>query len=157
MLSLTILYFKGNESIGERSTCIVAGFVYFLVAMIVLIIPESILDVGLNTAFELFNQSASQFLINQGISSHGPASKIVIYFFLAFFCGGILGSLFTFPGLRVAKMHMDSLKYCKDKKFLKILLNINFALPFILVLLWIKPISRDYLTLRKFYGMSDAL
>jgi ABC-type methionine transport system permease subunit len=124
--------------------------------MVVLIIPESTLDVGLNTAFEHFNQSASQFLVKQGISSQGPASKIVIFFFLALFCG-ILGSLFTFPGLRVAKMHMDSLKYCKDRKFLKVLLNINFALPFILVLLWIKPISRDYLTARQFNGLNQSM
>ncbi len=124
--------------------------------MIVLIIPESTLDVGLNTAFNHFNQSASLFLMKQGISSEGPASKIVILFFLAVFCG-ILGSLFTFPGLRVSKMHSDSLKYCKDRPVLKILLNINFALPFILVLLWIKPVTRDYLTSRHFYGMSEPM
>jgi len=39
----------------------------------------------------------------------GPASKIVLKFFLAIWCG-LLGSLFTFPGLRVSKMHWDMLK-----------------------------------------------
>lgn len=34
---------------------------------------------------------------------------------------------------------------------LKLLLNINFALPFLLVLLWIKPVGRDLLT-GSFFG-----
>lgn len=57
----------------------------------------------------------------------------------------------------MAKMHFDSLRYCKDKKMLKLLLNINFALPFVLVLLWIKPVSRDYLTTRVFSGMDTPI
>lgn len=70
---------------------------------------------------------------------------------------GVLGSLFTFPGLRMAKMHWDSLRYCRENKFLQILLNISFVLPFILVILWIRPISRDYLTVRIFQGMDKPL
>jgi ABC-type methionine transport system permease subunit len=69
----------------------------------------------------------------------------------------LTGAIFTFPGLRMAKMHFDSLRYCKDRKLLKLLLNINFALPFLLVLLWIKPICRDYLTGRIFSGMNEPL
>lgn len=150
---MTIQYFKSDESIGERSTCIVTGLVYLLIAMIIVILPERILEVGLNTAYEKFNEGASKFLAEQGISNSGPASKVVLLFFIAVFCG-ILGAIFTFPGLRMAKMHFDSLRYCKDRKLLKLLLNINFALPFVLVLLWIKPISRDYLTDRVFSGMN---
>lgn len=54
-------------------------------------------------------------------------------------------------------MHFDSLRYCKEKRMLRLLLNINFALPFVLVLLWIKPISRDYLTTRIFSGMDTPI
>lgn len=156
LASLTVQYFKSDESIGERSTCIVTGLVYLLIAMIIVILPERILEVGLNTAYEKFNEGASKFLAEQGISNSGPASKVVLLFFIACFCG-ILGAIFTFPGLRMAKMHFDSLRYCKDRKMLKLLLNINFALPFVLVLLWIKPIARDYLTDRVFSGMSGPV
>lgn len=156
LASLTIQYFKSDESIGERSTCIVTGLVYLLIAMIAVILPERILEVGLNTAYDKFNEGAARFLSDQGINNSGPASKIVLLFFIAVFCG-IIGAIFTFPGLRMAKMHFDSLKYCKDKKILKLLLNINFAMPFMLVLMWIKPISRDYLTGRVFSGMSQPL
>lgn len=86
----------------------------------------------------------------------GPASKIVVKFFLAMGCG-LLGSLFTFPGLRMAKMHWDSLKYCRGNRLLQVLLNLSFVLPFILVILWIRPISRDYLTVRVFQGMQQPL
>lgn len=68
-----------------------------------------------------------------------------------------MGAIFTFPGLRMARMHWDSLKYCKDNKMMQLLLNISFALPFILVLLWVKPLSKDYLTGRVFGNMKEPL
>ncbi|EDW70873.2 transmembrane protein 161B [Drosophila virilis] len=154
--SLTVLYFQSEESIGERSMVIVACLVYLLIAMIVLIIDERILETGLEDAYTSFNASASKFLTEQGLPSSGPASKIVVKFFLALSCG-VLGSLFTFPGLRMAKMHWDSLKYCRGNRLLQVLLNVSFVLPFILVILWIRPISRDYLTVRVFQGMQQPL
>ncbi|XP_064545240.1 transmembrane protein 161B [Drosophila montana] len=154
--SLTVLYFQSEESIGERSMVIVACLVYLLIAMIVLIIDERILETGLEDAYTSFNASASKFLTEQGLPSSGPASKIVVKFFLALSCG-VLGSLFTFPGLRMAKMHWDSLKYCRGNRMLQVVLNVSFVLPFILVILWIRPISRDYLTVRVFQGMQQPL
>lgn len=67
--SLTVLYFKSDESIGERSMVIVACLVYILIAMIVLIIDESILETGLEEAYRSFNSSATQFLHQQGLRS----------------------------------------------------------------------------------------
>ncbi|XP_037951174.1 transmembrane protein 161B-like, partial [Teleopsis dalmanni] len=154
--ALTVLYFHSEESIGERSMVIVACLVYLLIAMMVLIVDESILETGLENAYNSFNNSASKFLTEQGLPSSGPASKIVVKFFIALGCG-ILGSLFTFPGLRMAKMHWDSLKYYGNNKLMQIILNISFILPFILVILWIRPISRDYLTVRIFEGMDAPL
>lgn len=48
----------------------------------------------------------------------GPASKLMFKLCLALWCG-IIGSFFTFPGLRFAKMHKDALKYCAERTFLK--------------------------------------
>ncbi|XP_020288967.1 transmembrane protein 161B isoform X2 [Pseudomyrmex gracilis] len=156
LFSLWIQYFKGEESIGERSTCIVTGFAYLLIAMMVLIIDENKLEIGLEKAYTSFNHSASQFLDTQGLSSTGPASKIVVKFFLAIWCG-LLGSLFTFPGLRISKMHYDALRYYKDNKLLLLLANISYVSPLLLVSLWITPLTRDYLTVRIFSGMSSPL
>ncbi|XP_055606539.1 transmembrane protein 161B [Uranotaenia lowii] len=156
LASLTIQYFQSEESIGERSTCIVTGLVYLLIAMMILIVPETTLEVGLDRAYTSFNESASNFLEAQGLNSSGPASNIVVKFFIAVSCG-ILGALFTFPGLRMARMHWDSLKFCQDRVWLKFILNLSFAMPFLLVLLWIKPLTRDYLTVRVFSGMSAPI
>lgn len=81
---------------------------------------------------------------------------IIVKFFLAVWCG-FLGSLFTFPGLRMAKMHWDALRYNGDRKVLVFLANVSYASPLLLVSLWIKPISRDYLTARIFAGMDAPL
>ncbi|KAB0802240.1 hypothetical protein PPYR_04723 [Photinus pyralis] len=156
LISLTTQYFKGEESVGERSTCIVTGFVYFLISMLVLIVDENVLEVGLDVAYANFNASTSAFLTKQGLQSSGLLSKIVFKFFIAVFCG-FLGALFTFPGLRIAKMHWDLLKYFKEKRIKQLLLNLSFVLPFILVILWIKPVSRNYLTVRKFSSFSEPL
>ncbi|XP_066595632.1 transmembrane protein 161B [Prorops nasuta] len=156
LLSLWVQYFKGEESVGERSTCIVTGFAYLLIAMMILIVDENTLEIGLDKAYISFNQSASIFLDNQGLSSTGPASKIVIKFFIAIWCG-LLGSLFTFPGLRMSKMHWDALQYYRNNKLLLLLANISYASPLFLVCLWIKPISREYLTVRIFSGMNGPL
>ncbi|KAK9881000.1 hypothetical protein WA026_014343 [Henosepilachna vigintioctopunctata] len=156
LLSLTVQYFKGEESVGERSTCIVMGFTYLLISMIILIIDEKTLELGLEQAYSSFNETASVFLEIQGLSSTGPASKIVLKFFLALWCG-ILGAVLTFPGLRIARMHWDLLKYFRENRAIQILLNLSFAMPFLLVILWIKPVARDYLTVRIFSGRDKPL
>ncbi|KAH1019227.1 hypothetical protein HUJ04_009075 [Dendroctonus ponderosae] len=154
--SLTVQYFRGEESVGERSTCIVMAFIYLLVAMMVLIIDENTLELGLESAYSTFNTSASAFLNRQGLSSSGPASKIVIKFFIAIWCS-ILGAIVTFPGMRIARMHWDLLRYFRENRVKQLLLNIAFALPFLLVILWVKPITKDYLTVRIFAGRTEPI
>ncbi|XP_028169741.1 transmembrane protein 161B [Ostrinia furnacalis] len=156
LLSLTKQYFTSEESIGERSTCIVAFCVFLLIAMIVLIIDDSNLEVGVDPAYDSFFENASKFLENQGLSSVGPASKLIIKLSLAVWAA-IVGTLFTFPGLRVARMHWDSLRYYGDSKVKALLLNINFAMPFVLTLLWIRPVTKYYLTVRIFSGMEKPI
>ncbi|XP_069703419.1 transmembrane protein 161B [Periplaneta americana] len=156
LLSLTLQYFQSQESVGERSTVIVTAFAYLLVAMMVLIVDERNLELGLNKAYTSFNESAAAFLETQGLDSSGPASKLVLKFFLALWCA-LVGALFTFPGLRMAKMHWDSLRYCSENRLQRLLLNVSFASPFVLVLLWVKPVTRDYLTSRIFHGMTAPL
>uniref|UniRef100_A0A8D8PRA7 Transmembrane protein 161B n=1 Tax=Cacopsylla melanoneura TaxID=428564 RepID=A0A8D8PRA7_9HEMI len=156
LFTLTLEYFKGEESVGERSTVIVTGFAYLVIAMMVLIVDETKLETGLHSAYTSFNASAATFLHNQGLNSEGPASKIIINFCIAIWCA-LIGALFTFPGLRMARMHWDSLKYCGDRILLKVLLNISFITPFVLMILWIKPVARYYLTIRVFSGMDAPL
>lgn len=69
LLSLTVQYFTGEESVGERSTCIVTGFVYLLISMMILIVDENTLELGLENAYISFNESASAFLSRQGLDT----------------------------------------------------------------------------------------
>ncbi len=62
---MTIEYFKGKESIGERSTIIVSAFSYLVLVMIVLIIDESKLETGLDAAYSNFSSGAINFLRGQ--------------------------------------------------------------------------------------------
>ena len=48
-------------------------------------------------------------------------------------------------------------RYCSENRLQRFLFNISFASPFLLVLLWVKPVSRDYLTDRIFHGMAAPL
>jgi hypothetical protein len=60
------------------------GFAYLLLSMLVLIVNENILETGLDEAYASFNESAASFLAeNTGLESSGPASKLVLKFFLA--------------------------------------------------------------------------
>lgn len=69
LLSLTFEYFKSEESIGERSTCIVMGCTYFFLSMIVLIIDENILELGLEKAYDSFNSTAAVLLPQHGLKT----------------------------------------------------------------------------------------
>lgn len=68
LFSLTRQYFSGDET-GERSTVVVTGATFFLFAMMILIVDEANLELGLETAYKSFNQSASNFMDRQGIAS----------------------------------------------------------------------------------------
>ncbi|XP_035217802.1 transmembrane protein 161B-like isoform X2 [Stegodyphus dumicola] len=156
LLSLTAEYFRGEEAVGERSLCLTAGFLFFFIAMIVLIADEDFLEFGLEPAYTSFNVSAHSFLKDQGLNSSGPASKLMFKLTLALWCG-LIGSFFTFPGLRFARMHKDALRYCSERPFLKTLLHISFILPVFVVLMWVKPVARHYFTERTWPGIPGTL
>jgi Predicted transmembrane protein 161AB len=69
LAQLALHYFKGEESLGERSICIVAASAYLLIAMVVLIQDETRLELGLEKAYLSFQDGASQWLNNQGVES----------------------------------------------------------------------------------------
>ncbi|XP_027889836.1 transmembrane protein 161B isoform X1 [Xiphophorus couchianus] len=142
LFSLTAHYFKLEEG-GERSLCITFAFFFFVKAMIILIVTENYLEFGLETGFANFSDSAQQFLEHQGLESQGPISKLTFKLILALLCS-LIGAFLTFPGLRLAQMHLDALNLT-TAKFTQTLLYINFLSPLIMVLLWVKPITKDYI------------
>ncbi|XP_048383177.1 transmembrane protein 161B isoform X3 [Stegostoma tigrinum] len=142
LFSLTTHYFKVEEG-GERSVCITFGFFFFVKAMAILIVTENYLEFGLETGFANFSDSALQFLEKQGLESQGPVSKLTFKMFLAVVCA-FIGAFLTFPGLRLAQMHLDALNLANER-LTQTLFHINFLSPLIIVLLWVKPITKDYI------------
>lgn len=69
MATITSIYFKGDEVIGERAMCLVMGLVYLLFAMIILIIDNETLEVGIDPAYKSFYENASKFLQMQNLPS----------------------------------------------------------------------------------------
>ena len=142
LFSLTAMYFRSEEG-GERSMCIVFGFFFLVVAMAVIIMDDGMLEFGLESAYRNFSREAENFLAQQGIGSTGPASLLTIRIVMIIMAA-ILGSFLTFPGLRLAKMHSDALKYAGESPFLQLLLHANLAAPLILTIMWVRPVVRDF-------------
>lgn len=141
LISQAAVYFRSEEG-GERILCVTFGFFFLVFAMGILVVDEKILEFGLVPGYNNFSEGAESFLKQQGINSQGPISLMTFKIILAIICS-VSGALLTFPGLRYAKVHLDTLKYVKDSPFKQALLHINFILPLVIVLLWVKPIGRD--------------
>ncbi|CAB1455600.1 unnamed protein product [Pleuronectes platessa] len=152
---ITELYYSVAQPSGEMNISVVwcllvLAFVMYPyisysldLAMAILIVTENYLEFGLETGFANFSDSALQFLENQGLESQGPISKLTFKLILALLCS-LIGAFLTFPGLRLAQMHLDALNLT-TAKLTQTLLHINFLSPLIMVLLWVKPITKDYL------------
>uniref|UniRef100_A0A2I3H0R0 Transmembrane protein 161B n=1 Tax=Nomascus leucogenys TaxID=61853 RepID=A0A2I3H0R0_NOMLE len=142
LFSLTTHYFKVEDG-GERSVCVTFGFFFFVKAMAVLIVTENYLEFGLETGFTNISDSMMQFLEKQGLESQSPVSKLTFKFLLAIFCS-LIGAFWTFPGLRLAQMHLDALNLATEK-ITQTLLHISFLAHLFMVLLWVKPVTKDYI------------
>ncbi|KAK7457287.1 hypothetical protein BaRGS_00039259 [Batillaria attramentaria] len=137
------IYLRTEEG-GEKVLLFTFGFFFLVMSMGVLVVGDGVLEFGLEEGYRNFSEGAVEFLKRQGVESHGPISFITFRIILVCLCTAI-GTLMTFPGLRLAKLHLDSLKYHKESIILQILLHINYMLPVVVILLWVKPVARDVL------------
>jgi len=69
LCSVTSLYFWNTEAAAERSLVLVGGSFCFVLALALLLIDESNLEIGLDAAYSAFNKSASVFLERQSMDS----------------------------------------------------------------------------------------
>jgi hypothetical protein len=125
--------------------------------MAILIVNDKFLEFGLDSAYDSFNSTATDFLAAHQIShaSVGPASQIMFRFWLAVW-SGIIGVYFIFPGLRFAQMHKDALNLY-DTKFMRASLHWTFVAPVFVLLLWVRPIARVPLVERSWGGRKPFL
>ncbi|XP_067086198.1 transmembrane protein 161A [Osmerus mordax] len=137
-------YFRSDEG-GERSVCLAFGFLSLLVAMLVLVVREDYLEFGLEPGFTSLFDNLEVFAKQQGYAEWSiPVTKLTLKFGLAAICA-FIGALLAFPGLRLAQTHLDAIQINSDRPLIQILLHTGFLAPVVVVVLWIKPICRDFL------------
>ncbi|XP_064031235.1 transmembrane protein 161A [Pogoniulus pusillus] len=136
-------YFRSEEG-GERSVCLTFAFLFLLLAMLALIIREDYLEFGLEPGLAGVSSDLESILKQQGWEWMVPLAKLAFKLALVALCS-FLGACLTFPGLRLAQTHLDALRLAAGKPLRQALLHLSFLAPVLVVVMWIKPISRDFL------------
>lgn len=136
-------YFSSEEG-GERSVCMAFGFLSLLVAMLVLVVREDYLEFGLEPGFTSLFDNFEVFAKQHGYEWSIPFTKLTVKLGLAVVCA-FIGALLAFPGLRLAQTHLDAVQMNADRPIIQILLHMSFLSPLVILVLWIKPIARDFL------------
>lgn len=155
---LTRSYFANPQSSGEQNICIVSAFVFMFISMLILIVDENNLEFGLETAYKSFNETATAFISNRTLivsdpkAIRRPISFLMVKFSLAVLCA-LNGMVFTFPGFRYAQMHKHLIDSSELSNFARYFVLFNFASPIMVMLLWVKPISRE---MARSFDVSDA-
>ncbi|XP_067872170.1 transmembrane protein 161A isoform X2 [Heterodontus francisci] len=144
LFSLMTHYFKTEEG-GERSVCLTFTFLFVLVAMLVLVVREDYLEFGLEPGFANLYENVGVFLKKQGVDIWPYSIARLVFKLSLVGLSSFIGACLTFPGLRLAQTHLDALKMTEDKPLIQILLHTNFLSPVIMLLLWVKPITRDFI------------
>uniref|UniRef100_G3PI84 Transmembrane protein 161A n=1 Tax=Gasterosteus aculeatus aculeatus TaxID=481459 RepID=G3PI84_GASAC len=137
-------YFLSEEG-GERSVCLAFGFLSLLVAMLVLVVREDYLEFGLESGFSSLFDNLEVFAKQQGYADWSiPVTKLTVKLGLAALCAYV-GALLAFPGLRLAQTHLDAVQMNSGRPLVQILLHLSFLSPVIVLVLWVKPLARDFL------------
>ncbi|XP_074933188.1 transmembrane protein 161A isoform X1 [Phalacrocorax aristotelis] len=136
-------YFRSEEG-GERSVCLTFAFFFLLLAMVALVIREDYLEFGLEPGLAGVSSNLESILKQRGWEWTLPLAKLAFKVGLVALCS-FLGACLTFPGLRLAQTHLDALRMAADKPLTQVLLHLSFLAPVLVVVMWIKPISRDFL------------
>lgn len=144
---LTAAYW-GTEDGGERAMTISFGFFFFILAMGILLVDESVLDFGLEVGYTDFADNLQTVFKKLSLSVQRAPSIWTIKIFLALLSAS-LGAVLGFPGIRYANMQLDSIFYFSESRFNQLLLHATFFSPFFLILLWILPLSNDLMYVKK--------
>uniref|UniRef100_A0A8C9F3W4 Transmembrane protein 161A n=1 Tax=Pavo cristatus TaxID=9049 RepID=A0A8C9F3W4_PAVCR len=136
-------YFRSEEG-GERSVCLTFAFFFLLLAMVVLVVREDYLEFGLEPGLDSVSNNLESILKPRGWEWTLPLAKLAFKLGLVALCS-FLGACLTFPGLRLAQTHLDALRLAADRPLTQVLLHVSFLAPVLVVVMWIRPISRDFL------------
>uniref|UniRef100_A0A8C5X1C9 Transmembrane protein 161A n=1 Tax=Malurus cyaneus samueli TaxID=2593467 RepID=A0A8C5X1C9_9PASS len=128
-------YFRSEEG-GERSVCLSFAFLFLLLAMVALVVREDYLEFGLEAGLAAVTSNLEPMLKPRGWQWTLPLAKLGFKLGLVALCS-FLGACLTFPGLRLAQTHRDALRMGPAPR--------GFLAPVLVVLLWVRPLARDFL------------
>ncbi|XP_046841930.1 transmembrane protein 161B-like [Xenia sp. Carnegie-2017] len=114
---LTASYWSGDDS-GEKSVCLTFGVFFFVLAMAILVVDESMLEFNLDSGYEIFSEEAELFLKKQGFTRKGGSAPIWIFKLALAVISGIIGAFLGFPGIRISIMFLDLIEQYKSNKLL---------------------------------------
>ncbi|KAM8794901.1 transmembrane protein 161A [Eudromia elegans] len=135
-------YFRSEEG-GERSVCLSFAFFFLLLAMVALVVREDYLEFGLEPGLASVCSSLESALRPRGWDWMLPLAKLGFKVALVALCS-FLGACLTFPGLRLAQTHLDALRDAAHEPLAQVLLHVGFLAPVVIVVMWIKPLCRDF-------------
>lgn len=134
-----------------------AGF-SFVLALLVQLADTKFLDFQLKAAYQSITTHSLQLLhthINQtnttsyaGFDQQYFLSQLKIYsssdiLFTCFIAltSAFIGALLFFPSFRLARLHFLCLKYSNESRFMRAVYYINFLMPLLVALCWLKTSS----------------
>ena len=145
LFSLTHVYVQ-EELAHQRSLCVVFTSFLFVLALVVLLVDESILNFGLEKSHRDLCDSLSNllegFLGEQSDKGVPVVPMWVFKIFLAFF-SGLLSMILVFPGFRFADTHFVTISNNTRTPLFKTCLHANYIAPMLCLSLWIQPLTQN--------------
>ena len=149
LISMTKQYIQSKS--GEMSVIMTCTSLA-LVASMICLISDKHMDFGLNESFQTFDLHLKKFYSEaftdgkapsgDSVQSYRGPSSMIFNGWLAI-TSTVLAGLLTFPGLKAAQMF--SLLFKKERTLDQGIAVVNFATPFIVVLMYLKPVKYFYL------------
>ncbi len=142
LLSLTRVYLS-EELSHQRSLFMVFTLLFFVFALIVMLIDESYLSFGLVKSHKDLCHSISVILggllKNQNVKVH-RLLPLWLYKVVLTLLATMLSATMIFSGFRFADTHFSTIRYTKTPMF-KTLLHANYIAPMFCLSLWIQPLT----------------
>ena len=142
LFTLTRIYLS-EELAHQRSLLVVFTTLFFVCALGILLVDESILNFGLDTSHQNISQSVS--IILGAFLRNGKNIKVIPMWGLKIFLAllsNALSMLLIFPGFRFADTHFSTI-YHSRSPFFKMFLHANYIAPMFSLSLWIRPLTQD--------------
>ena len=153
LISLTGVYFS-EKLATQRSVGIVFTMLFFVFALVILLIDEGVLDFGLEKSHKDLSLSIARLIgriqnLNQTEEVDSRVLPMWAFKINLAILATSLSSVLVFSGFRFAEVHFGALRYFAMKKtLLRTVLHVCYIAPMFCLSLWIRPLSHDVIAER---------